>query len=309
VFSRKKLIVLALIAVISISSGLYAYSNFTTSQDSKLNGSNNDLLIESFNPSTIVSNVTGGSFILVNPTSKNFENLTLSVKIDDSEAIVPILRLLKHPTVPISTIDIESNQNETIAIYLFDPDLTEPPFYKTIVNPFSSHTFKFFISQNTFGDIVNGQSFTIPQEKAYLQITNYSSIEHDNDTWHEHYNINTNRQEYINDQPNFYQQYHHLAFFPMESNSFNWAKSLNQIGEHYFNVTIFNNSTFLVQKIAFNLGEGGMRFALPDKILQPNEKYIVPVAAGGLNWWSVESVNQLSNFYPAQAYAVGDLTN
>jgi hypothetical protein len=128
-------------------------------------------------------------------------------------------------------------------------------------------------------------------------------------TWHEQYNINKNRQEYINDQPNFYQQYHHSAYYPMESTSFNWAKNLNQIGEHYFNVTVFNNSTFPVVKVAFYLGEGGVAFALPDKIIQPNETYVLPVAAEGQNWWSVESVNQLSNFNSAQAYASGDLAN
>jgi hypothetical protein len=48
---------------------------------------------------------------------------------------------------------------------------------------------------------------------------------------------------------------------------------------------------------------------MPDKILQPAETYVFPVSSGGQNWWSVESVYQLSNFYPAQAYLSGDLTN
>ena len=318
--SRKKLVVIALIAVISISSGVYAYSNFTTNQNSKLDGSNNDLLIQSFSSSTFGSNVTGGTFVLVNPTDKNFENLTLTIKIDDSDLIVPSLRLqtqlpiappFDNYNVPIIQISIGPHQNETIQLYLYDPSQNETSqVYRTSVNvqTFSSHIFRFYITQKTFGDVVNGQSLTIPQEKAYLQIVSYSPIEHDNDTWHEHFNTSTNRQEYINDQPNFYQQYHHSAYYPMESTSFNWAKTLNQIGEHYFNVTIFNNSTFPVDKVAFYLGEGGVAFALPEKIIQPNETYIFPVTAGGKNFWSVDNVSQLSNFYPVQAYASGDLT-
>jgi hypothetical protein len=153
------------------------------------------------------------------------------------------------------------------------------------------------------GDIINGQSFTIPQEKAYLQITGYSSIEHDNETWHEYFNTTTNRVEYVNDQPNFYQQSHN--FFPLDPNSYNWAKALNQIGEHYFNVTIHNNCSFPVKEIALFSGGGSVKFALPDYVLQPNETYILPMQTSGENWWSVETVYQLSNFFPA--YASGDL--
>ncbi len=316
--SRKKLVVFALIAVISISSGIYAYSNFITNQDSKVDDSNNDLLIESFSPSTIGSNVTGGTFVLVNLTNKNFENLTLTIKIDDSDLIIPNLRLQIHlPTeapfgnysVPITQISIEPNQNQTIQLYLYDPTQNETSqLYRTSVNlqTFSAHILRFYITQKTLGDIVNGQSLTIPQEKAYLQIISYSSIEHDNETWHEYFNSSTNRYGYVNDQPNFYQQYYHAAYYPMEPDSYSWAKAINQIGEHYFNVTVFNNGTFPVDKIAFYSREGGVSFAI-DKILQHNETYIFPVAASGANWWSVESVNQLSNFYPAQAYASGDL--
>ena len=173
----------------------------------------------------------------MNPTNKNFENLTLTIKIDDSDLIVPNLRLQIHLpvetpfdnyNVPITQITIEANQNETIQLYLYNPSQNgTSQLYQTSVNvqTFSSHIFRFYLTQKTFGDIVNGQSLTIPQEKAYLQIVSYSPIEHDNDTWHEHFNTSTNRQEYINDQPNFYQQYHHSAYYPMESNSFNWAKT------------------------------------------------------------------------------------
>ena len=283
------------------------------------NSDQNALFIASFSPQTNGGNVTGGSIIFANPTNKNFENLTLTTKIDDSELIVPILRLLKplnveepisNYSVPITQISIAPNQNETIQIYLFDPDKNELPYYETIVTvqTFSSHIFRFYLTQNTFGDIISGQSFVIPQEKAYLQITGYSSIEHSNNTWHEYFNSSRNRYEYVNDQPNFYQQYHHSRYYyPLDSSSYNWAKSLNQIGEHYFNVTIFNNSSFSVKGIALFGGEDYGAFALPDKILQPNETYTFPVQVSGENWWSVENVNQLSNFFPAYAYASGDL--
>jgi hypothetical protein len=280
------------------------------------NSNQNGLSIASFTPSTIGSNITGGSFVLVNPTNKNYENLTLSVRVEDSEPIVPILRLVKplpveepfsNYSVPITQISIEPNSNETIQLYLFDPDKNEPPFYDTIVNAqtFSSHVFRFYITQDTFGDIVNGQSFTIPQEKAYLEIVGYSSIEHDNDTWHEYFNSTTKRYEYVNDQPNFYQQ--HSAFFPLDPSSYDWAKSLNQLGEHYFNVTILNNCSFPVKGVALFSGEGSVAFASPDYVLQPNETYTLPVQTSGENWWSVENVYQLSNFFPA--YASGDLTD
>ena len=282
------------------------------------NSDQNALFIASFSPQTNGGNVTGGSIVLANPTNKNFENLTLTTKIDDSELIVPILRLLKplnveepisNYSVPITQISIAPNQNETIQIYLFDPDKNEPPFYETIVTvqTFSSHIFRFYLTQNTFGDIINGQSFTTPQEKAYLQITGYSSIEHSNNTWHEYFNTSKNRFEYINDQPNFYQQYSHSVFFPLDSSSYNWAKSLNQIGEHYFNVTIYNNCTFPVKGISLFSDEGYVAFALPDKILQPNEIYTFPVQASGKNWWSVENIYQLSDFFPDSACATGDL--
>lgn len=284
----------------------------------------NSLFIASFTPVTVGSKVTGGSIVLVNPTNNNFENLTLAVKIDDFELITPILRLwIRLPneklnyTIPITQISIKPNQSETIQLYLFDPSQNEPPFYETSVNvqTFSSHVFRFYITQNIFGDVINGQSLTIPQEKAYLQILGYSSIEHSDDTWHEYYNSTTNRYEYINDQPNFYQQYHRSAYFPLDRSSYNWAKMLNQLDEHYFNVTVFNNNTFPVEKITLFRGppsdEGeSVAFALPNKILQPNETYVFPVSLtmlGGENYWSVDNVNQLSTFNPSYAYASGDL--
>jgi hypothetical protein len=285
-------------------------------QFSSNNHEQKNVLIDSFSPTTFGSNVTGGTIVLVNPTNKSFENLNLTAKIDDYEPVVPILRMFKplpveepfsNYSVPITQISIKPNQNETIQLYLYDPSNNEPPFYQTIVNvqTFSSHVIRLYLTQNTFGDIINGQSFTISQEKAYLQITGYSSIEHDNNTWHEYFNSTTNRYEYVNDQPNFYQQYHHSAFFPLDPSSYNWAKSMNQLGEHYFNVTVYNNSTFSVNGIALFSADGSVAFAFPDYVLQPNETYTFPVQVNGENWWSVETVYQLSKFFPA--YASGNL--
>ena len=192
------------------------------------------MLSASFNPVTVGSEITGGTVVLVNPTDQSFENLTLTIRINDSELITPVLRLLMHPTTPITQISIGPRQNETIQLYLFDPDKNEPPFYETIiaVQTFSSNEFKFYITKTTLGDVIDGQSFISPQQKAYVQITVYSLIEHSTDTWHEYFNSTTNRYEWVNDSPNFYQQYHRSKFFPLDPSSYNWAKSLNQIGEH-----------------------------------------------------------------------------
>lgn len=276
---------------------------------SQFNNSNeNSLSIVSFTPSTIGSNVTGGSFVLVNPTNNYFENLTLAVKIDDSEPVLPFLRLPQqlpfYPfdryNVPITKLLIGPSENETIQFYLYDPSQGETAgLYHTMVNvqTFSSHVFRFYVTQSIFGDVVNGQSLTIPQEKGYLQVTGVSSIEHDNDTWHEYLNSSTNRYEYINDQPNFCQQYYRSAFYPMEPNSYNWAKMLNQLDESYFNVTVFNNNTFPVKGITLFGGstlieQSYLASAHLDDVLQPNETYVFPVP---------------SLVLPSYAYVSGDL--
>ena len=215
----------------------------------------------------------------------------------------------------MTQISIAPYQNETIRLFLFEPDQNESYYYgmNCELQTFSSHVFRFYITQNTFGDVINGQSFTMPQEKVYLQITGYSSIEHSNSTWNEYFNSSRNRYEYINDQPNFYQKYYRSTYYyPMDPSAYDWGKTLNQMGEHYFNVTIFNNSSFPVNGIALfdglaNVGVGFAAFALSDEILQPNESYTFPVPVGGENWWNVDSVYQLSNFFPAYAYSSGDL--
>ena len=279
------------------------------------------LFIASFSRVTVGSKVTGGNIVLVNPTDKSFENLTLTIKIDDSELIAPILGLwiripdeklndtfpITNYTIPITQMSIEPRQNETIKLLLFDPDQNEPLYVTSVdVQTYSSHVFRFYITQNIFGDVINGQSLTIPQEKAYLQILGYSSIEHSSDTWHEYYNSVTNRYEYVNDQPNFCQRYHYSAGAILDSDDYRWAESLNGIKEHYFNVTVFSNNTFPVGTVAL-YGAGGVVSALGDKVLLPNETYLFPVPTFGGNWRSADNVYQLSRFNQSSVYASGDL--
>jgi hypothetical protein len=275
------------------------------------------LFIASFNSEPYGNHVYSGNFTLVNSSNKTFEGLQLTVKVDDAWVAIKDLRSTRifnaHDSQNHSftgnfpeyftEIDIEPNQNKSIQFTFADSNITL----------FSQHVVTLYLSQGTSGDEINGQSFIIPQEKAYLQIVGYSSIEHSEDTWHEYYNRAKLRYGYVNDQPNFYQQYHQSEYFPLEPDSYNWAKSLNQIGEHYFNVTVFNNNTFPVQAVTLFAGtpngDGWTAYASPDKILQPNETYIFPVAVSGENWWSAENVNQLGNFYPGHNYASGDLTS
>jgi len=275
------------------------------------------VFIESFSHTTLGSKVTGGSIVLVNPTEKNFENLTLTITIDDSEPIAPFLRSLKPLSIEgpfsnysflITQVSIAPDQNKTIQLYLYDPRQNEPPFPQTFmdVQTFSSHVIRFYVTKDAFGDVINGQAFMIPQEKAFLKITSYSPVEHSNDTWHEYYNESKKRYEYVNDQPNFFQR--NSEFFPLVPNSYNWAKTLNQIGEHYYNVTILNNSTFPVKGIAYcPNGEGSIALAAADMILQPNATFVLAVQTSGENWCSAETVYQLSNFSPAEACVSGDL--
>ena len=325
---KKTFLALTLIVTILVLTTIAALFVVKPSPFSFDNSDQKTLFIASFSPENSGHGryVTGGRIVLVNPTNKNFENLTLTVTIDNSELIVPSLRFrmrlpigveppIDNAEALVTQINSEPYQNETIRFFLFETDQNESYYYGTNVNvqTFSSHVFRFYITQNVFGEIINGQSFTIPREKVYLQITGYSSIVHDNNTWNEYFNSATNRFEYINDQPNFYQQYHYSRYYyPMDPSSYDWGKTLNQMGEHYFNVTILNNCSFPVNGIGLfdglaDIGVGFEAFALPDEILQPDEIYTFPVPVGGENWWIVDSVYQLSSFFPAYAFATDDL--
>ena len=306
------------IIIIALASIVAIWFVQKTDLSSSNNPDQNSLFIAGFSPELYGNNIIGGNIVLVNPTNRSFDDLNLTVEVDDLKLIVPDLLLavggnLSRGVHPVTRINIDPYQNETLRLLfgILDRGTFSSYFGGSQVEAFSSHVIKFYVSQNEFGDVINGQSLTIPQKKAYLQILGYSSIEHSNDTWHEYYNSATNRYEWRNDQQNFYQQYGTSAYVPLDPFAYNWSKVINQLGEHYFNVTVFNNSTFPVERIALfggtPNGEGSMAFARSDKILQPNETYIFPVQAGGKNWWSVDNVNQLSNFFPSYAYASGDL--
>jgi hypothetical protein len=286
--------------VIVVSSA-FAYVSV---QNVNANGSNkNALFIASFSPDIYGDNISGGNITLVNPSNKNFDNLQLTAIVDDSPVAVTNLhstRMIyvhdpRNQTMPFDFADnfteitIEPNQTRSIQFTFAYPEITL----------FSQHTVKLYLSQNNLGDVINGQSFTILQRKAYLQILVYSSIQHDNDTWHEHFNSAKNRNEYVNDQPNFFQKSNPSRYFPLEPNSYNWAKTLNQIGENYFNVTVCNNNTFPVKTAMFSGGpsvdgQSYLASALLNDALQPNETCVIPVSLLA---------------FPAYSYASGDLVS
>ena len=122
--------------------------------------------------------------------------LNLAFEVDVLKLIVPDLLLAVGGNlgrrIPLNRINkllsIEQYQNETISLLfgILDRDTFLSYFGDAQIDTFSSHVIKFYVSQNKFSDLINGQSFTIPQKKAYLQILGYSSIEHSNDAWHEY---------------------------------------------------------------------------------------------------------------------------
>jgi hypothetical protein len=91
---KKKALALTLLVTILVLTVVSVLFVGKSNPSSLNNSEQNSLFIESFIPSTIGSNVTGGSIVLVNPTNGSFENLTLTVKIDDSEPVTPIMRQL-----------------------------------------------------------------------------------------------------------------------------------------------------------------------------------------------------------------------
>jgi hypothetical protein len=236
-----------------------------------------------------------GNIILVNPTSHSLSNLTLSIQIDSSEAINPLLRLwnssyvLKEPnssrqsnqffydllkfSSTITFINIGSSQEESICLN----------FPTSIAFPFYSHNLKIYISQNNFGDTINGQPLIVPQTEAYLQIVNFSAIESDNGTYHQYYNSTLKREMVtVAYNPNFYQRYWNISKYDVYSSNFGLMHLMGSTDGTYFNVTVFNNSTLHVDGItlfgqkpirgSLDIGE-----ALRDYVMQPNETYIFPV--------------------------------
>jgi hypothetical protein len=192
-------------------------------------------------------------------------------------------------STPITSISIEPNQNETISLIFPSQDTFR----------FSSHNLTIYISQNSFGDIINGQSLTIPQTEAYLQVVSYSSIVFDNNTYSKHFSWTRNTYVYVNDNPNFLQRYFNRTW-EIGTGNYGMASRMNVLGERYFNVTVFNNNTFPVNSVAL-VGQIPSRGsymdswrALIDYVMQPNETYVFPVGETEL---------------PNYAYATGYITN
>lgn len=285
----KKVIGLAIFLVIIIVATLVIIrADFAQPKQEK----QNFLFISSYIPEQWGLNVTSGDIVLVNPTSTSYDNLNMTIKVDDSDLILPDLRLWHfnvtlqvtpnrqetgNYSIPISTISINPNQNETI-------NVSVPSLETSLL---TSHNLRIYLSQNKFGDVIDGQSIVIPQVIAYLQINEFSQVETNNNTWHEYYNSTTGRNEYINDQPNFCQQYFQSSFYPLDPQSYNWAFALNQLDETYFNVTVYNNNTFPVKalmllggsspNIQSYMNSAYLASANSNDIIQPNETYVFPV--------------------------------
>jgi hypothetical protein len=196
---------------------------------------------------------------------------------------------MENFSTPITSISIEPDQKETISLSFPSPYSFQ----------FSSHNLTIYISQNNFGDIINGQSLTVPQTEAYLQIVRYSPVETDYNTYHEYFNSTLNAYRYVNDNPNFCQRYRNYSW-EVYTDTYHLASHMNVLDETYFNVTVFNNNTFPVNSVTL-LGQIPSRGtymndwrALIDYVMQPNETYLFPVAEDEL---------------PYYAYVTGYLTN
>ncbi len=270
----------------------------------------------SWNPTPSYSTTEGytmGNIILVNPTSSSFSNLSLSIQIDSSETINPLLRLwdsnymLKEPNSSIqSDYIIEDIQKFSTQITSFNigPNQKESiclDFPTSIWFQFYSHNLKISVSQNSFGDIINGQSLVVPQTEAYLQIVNFGAIESDKGTYHQYYN-STLQSEMVTIacNPNFYQRYYNISEYDVYSGNFGLTHDMGSTDGTYFNVTVFNNSTFPVNSITL-FGQIPSRgsyvnswAALRDYTMQPNETYLFPVS---------------STDFPSFAYVSGYIAN
>ncbi len=246
---------------------------------------------------------TAGNIILVNPTSNLFSNLTLAMQVDNSDVINPDMSLwdsnytlnppnsffqsvllfedLQNFSTPITSINIGPNQKQTINLNIPSQGSFQ----------FSSHNLKIYVSQNSFGDVINGQSLTVPQTEAYLQIVNLSAIESDQDTYHQYYNSTLNSDMVtIAYNPNFYQRYWNTSKHDYYPDIFGLAHYMGALDYTYFNVTVFNNNTFPVNSVTLS----SSWYALNDYIVQPNETYLFPV--------------KLTE-YPSSAYATGYIAN
>ena len=231
--------------------------------------------------------ITEGNIVLANPTSNSLTNLTMTTKVDNSETIIPSLRLwdsnytLNTPTsflqsvhlfedmenfsTQITSISIEPNQKETISLVFPSPQSFQ----------FSNHSLTIYISKNSFGDIINGQLVVVPETEGYLQIVNFSTVESD---------VLKSNMVTVAYNPNFYQRYHNISEQDYYADNFGILHYMGALDYTYFNLTIFNNNTFPVNSVTL-FGQVPSRgnlvnmwVALNDFIVQPSETCLFPVA-------------------------------
>ena len=241
--------------------------------------------------------ITQGNIVLVNPTGTSLGNLSLAMQVDGSEIVHPALRLwdsnyvlnppntllqsellfadTENNSTPITTISIEPNQKETLSLVFPSQEAFQ----------FSNHSILIYVTQNNFGDIINGQPLKVPQTQAYLQIVNYSAIESDQGTYQQYYdNASKSQKVTVAYNANFYQRYHNITKEDYYADNFGILHYMGVLDYSYFNVTVFNNNTFPVNSVALQ-GQipsrgtntytlGG---ALIDYVMQPGETYLFPI--------------------------------
>jgi hypothetical protein len=250
---------------------------------------------------------TEGNIVLVNPTISSFSNLTLAIQVDNSDVINPSLGLwnsdyelnspntffqseelwrdMQNFSTPITSINIGSNQKENISLSISS----------SISFPFSSHSLKIYVSQNNFGDIINGQLLIVPQTEAYLQIVNFSAVESDEGTYHQYFNSTLNSNIVtVAFNPNFYQRYHNISKYDIYADNFGIMYHMGATDYTYRNVTVFNNNTFPVNSVTVFGQKPYQTRALIDYAIQPSEAYLFPVS---------------DDVLPSYAYVTGYVAN
>lgn len=291
----------AVVFCVILGTVLFAANSMYMSKDKKPAG----VFVASYIPGWHEGSNTQGSIVLVNPTGNEYSNITLIAQIDGVEINNASLRLwdnnftvnvphslidnmdlfyaMKNYSSPITSISIKPNQNVTVSL-----NFTASESYR-----FNSHNLTVYLTKDGFGDLINGQSLTIPPTETYLQVVKLSPVQYDNDTFHLYYD------EYRNDNPNFLQQYRNRTI-TIGSSNYRLAAKINVLGEYYFNVTVHNNSSFPVNSVMLfgqlpdRGGYVGSWGAKLDIGLQPGESYLFPVGERAL---------------PINAYATGYITS
>jgi hypothetical protein len=258
-------------------------------------GENTRLYVSSYVSGPNFSNSTVGNLVLVNPTSDSLQNLTIAIQVDGCPPIVPTLRLWNsnyNLTMPGSQLQSELLNIDSINFSSPATSICIEPKQKAAINlvfpspeslSFSSHNLTVYVSQENFGDLINGAQVTIPQTRAYLQIESFSSIVTDQDTYHEYFNSTLNDYLYINDNPDFCQRYFNHSW-QIHPGNYHLAAYMGVLQVTYFNVTVYNNNTFPVNSVML-VGQIPSRGscmttwgAQSYHVIQPKETYVFPVS-------------------------------